>query len=309
MARALSRGDEHGAEIVAREIRPVQAVKPSPDNGSLAIGVEDQRAWLWRLSDGEPIRSFDDHRGWVTALAFAPDGSLLVSGADDGDARFWRPGDGSLVRFVRSPKELPFPEQAAWSVNAVAMSPDGQMLATAGEDGPIWLWSVPDGQLVGVLEGHASDVTSLAFSGDGVELVSGAWDHTVRLWRVQDRALLSVLTVSDVVLAVAASPRGDLVAGADDDGLVRVWSAADGSLRQTLGGHTGAVRAVRFSPDGQRLATGSDDGSLRLWSTADGTTVRTFAVGAAVSSLAFSSDASFVVTGSSDGAARVWSLR
>jgi WD40 repeat protein len=61
----------------------------------------------------------------------------------------------------------------------------------------------------------------------------------------------------DWVLSVAFSPDGRLLAsGSWDDGTIKLWDVATGSLVRTLSGHTGAVNSVAFSPDGRLLASG-----------------------------------------------------
>jgi WD40 repeat protein len=68
--------------------------------------------------------------------------------------------------------------------------------------------------------------------------------------------------------AVAYAPSGELVATACDDGAVRLWRAADGSLLDTLAAHDQGAQCLAFSPDGKRLATGGADDRLALWDVA-----------------------------------------
>jgi WD40 repeat protein len=69
-------------------------------------------------------------------------------------------------------------------VRAVAFSPSGDLLASAGDDGVVRLWKKPDGKNVGNLI-HGSAVVSLAFSEDGQELASGGDDGSITVWKVR----------------------------------------------------------------------------------------------------------------------------
>jgi WD40 repeat protein len=74
--------------------------------------------------------------------------------------------------------------RAAPLFTAIALSPDGTLLATAGDDHLVRLWRISDRKLLLTLRGHSDWVRTVGFSPDGEILASGGDDRTVRLWNV-----------------------------------------------------------------------------------------------------------------------------
>ena len=158
---------------------------------------------------------------------------------------------------------------AAGQANAVAFSPDGDLLALARE-WAIELVDADTGQVLRVLHGHTGGVWGVAFSPDGALLATAGDDGTARIWDVATGTTRTTLTGhTDGVRGVAFSPDGALLATAGADGTARIWDVATGTTRTTLTGHTGGVLGVAFSPDGTLLATAGTDRTARIWDVAD----------------------------------------
>jgi WD40 repeat protein len=68
-------------------------------------------------------------------------------------------------------------------VYAVALSPNGQIIASGSADKTIKLWHIETGELLATFTGHAHTVTALAFTASGELLVSGSLDKTIKIWQ------------------------------------------------------------------------------------------------------------------------------
>lgn len=149
---------------------------------------------------------------------------------------------------------------------AVAFSPDGRTLASAGHDRAIRFWSVPDLKPLRALEGHEDWVGSIAYSPDGATLASTGGDKTVILWDLDSgKPRWRAQGHTEWVQSLSFHPSGAFLATGSWDKSVRIWAAADGRPLTELLAHTDRVWTVAFSPDGRWLASGSDDRTIRLW--------------------------------------------
>ena len=152
-------------------------------------------------------------------------------------------------------------------VRALALTPDGQVLATGGGDETIKIWDLAAGTELAVLRGHLGQVLSLAFAPEGRWLASGSEDKTVRLWDIWERreaAQLSGHLAS--VQSVAFTPDGTRLASASRDGAIYLWDIATRRRVASLAGHKGRVNQVKFTPDGHTLISVGYDRTIRCWS-------------------------------------------
>ena len=200
------------------------------------------------------------------------------------------------------------------SLNDLALSADGRLLAAAGDDGRVLLDDATTGARLHTLAGHSSPVLGVAFSPDGRRLAScsgqldGEGDASIRLWDTATGDPLALLVGhTSAVCAVAFSPDGRRLASVSgralsrDDDTLRLWDVATGECLGVHPGHQGLVSCVEFSPDGRLVATGSFDHSVRLWEADGGRLVATLeGHSSAVLCLAFSPDGRTLASGSGD---------
>jgi WD40 repeat protein len=268
----------------------------------------DRVARLWDVSDDRTFSqrlTGQGHTGggsWYR-LAISRDGRVLLTACtSDHTARLWDMASGKALAGLEG-HEAP--------VTAVALSPDGQVAATAAGDRTARLWDVQSGKPLGEPLAHESGtVVVVTFSPDGKHVLTAGSDRTARLWDLGTRKPLAVLRHQLTVSTAAFSPDGKILATGSDDRTVCLWDTATGELIGAPLDHAAEVRATVFSPDGKTILTGSREGTAQLWDVATGKPLgEPMHHRNRLRAAAFSPDGKAVATASEDGSARLWDAR
>lgn len=153
------------------------------------------------------------------------------------------------------------------------LSPDGGLLAWAGEDNAIHLWSAATGQELFTLSGRSAGLNDLEFSPDGKMLAVATPDNTVELWDTATAGLLKTWTLAFWVTGLDFSPDGALLAGVElDNFTTHVFQVPGGDEQRALSWTEHASPALygaRFTPDWSTLVWWSR-GTVQLMDAAGG---------------------------------------
>jgi len=199
------------------------------------------------------------------------------------------------------------------SINTVALSHDGKILASGEDDKSIKLWNLSSQQLIGNFHGHTQAITAVIFNDHDTILATASDDKTINLWDMKTLAKIHSLTGhSHAVKSLAFHPHGQFLASGSWDKTIKIWDVKTGLPLNTLAGHKLQVNAVAFNLQGQLLASASYDRTVRVWKLEDGnfnllTTL--FGHTWAVLTVAFSpTHSNLLATGSGDNTIKLWDI-
>ncbi|KAJ8126585.1 hypothetical protein O1611_g7052 [Lasiodiplodia mahajangana] len=275
----------------------------------VATGAKDNTAKVWRVDPKNGSytcwATFQGHAESVSAVALPKirpvEGSkayadrlnhppqFLLTGSSDQTIKRWEIPKEPQERAKSGLRALYTRKAHDKDINAIDVSNNAQLFASASQDKVVKIWSIEEGETQGILRGHRRGVWSVAFaplntpvlqgeqgsvSGKGV-VITGSGDKTIKLWSLTDYTCLRTFEGhSNSVLKVAwlnipppeeRSKKPILIASAGGDGLVKVWDINSGENECTLDNHEDRVWALAIHPETNMIVSGSGDSTVTFW--------------------------------------------
>lgn len=205
------------------------------------------------------------------------------------------------------------------AIRTIAFSPDGTLLATAGDFPNVHTWDAETGTALAAFAGHAQGISGLTFL-DNARIVSGSIDQSVRIWDLNpswrlERTIGGIDkpdVISDRVMSLDFSADATLLLAAGGvpsrNGELHLFTVADGNRTLFLPqAHDDAIYSAKFSPDGKRIASAGADKYLRTFDIAYGQQIRRFEGHTNyVLSVAWKGDGQTLVSASADQTIKTW---
>lgn len=327
----------------------------TPDDFRMVTSSKDGTVRLWDVATGGELHNFHGHTGQVMAAAISPDGSRIISGDTRGAIKLWnidaQPPDLVLRGHSRAIRGMAISADSAtaysgavdgtiksWDLqtgasiktlsttaNALAISPDGKILANQAEQ-QVKLWNTKDGSPLRTMQTAATYYYSLAFSPDGQWLVALGVTGEIEVWNLTKPEVSRQWKVgsSGVPVTVVFSKDSRWFAVCDEF-LVSFWDPATGkrvrNLFESAQPATTSPAAMldlrppiptslAITPDGKQIAIGYWSGELEWWNLDAGTRseLLTEAHGGGILTTAFSHDGRRLITAGTDRVVKLWDV-
>ncbi|KAG1871581.1 hypothetical protein F4604DRAFT_1955755 [Suillus subluteus] len=259
----------------ATHTKTVLCLAFSRDGLRYASGSRDGTIRIWDAASGRmALEPFRGHSGGVYSVAFTPDGTRIVSGSDDKHVCVWDVQASSSLNRSRE-ESMPIKLCGHHStVFSVAVSPDGQFIASASNDTTVRLWSLESREeLSHLVRQHRMPVRCVAFwqQYGRLRLVTGAKDATVRIWDTESVGSMGVARKhKGLVSHLAFSQDGQRIVSGSLDGTVRVWDPITGQCLLGPLKLEQQVHSVALPADNVRILAADRKGAVFAWDATTG---------------------------------------
>ncbi|XP_012137909.1 actin-interacting protein 1 flr isoform X1 [Megachile rotundata] len=301
------------ADIYTEHSCPVNVAKYSPSGFYIASGDQSGKVRIWDTVNKEHILKNEFHPigGPIKDIAWSPDNQRMVV-VGEGRERFghvfmaetgtsvgeisgqskpinscdFRPArpfrlitgseDNTIAVFEGPPFKFKMTKQEHTRfVQAVRYSPSGNLFASAGFDGKVFIYDGTSSDLVGEVgsPAHQGGVYGVAWKPDGTQLLTASGDKTCKLWDVETRSLVSEFNMGSTVddQQVSCLWQGNHLLSVSLSGFINYLDVDNPAKPiRIIKGHNKPITVLTLSSDRSTIYTGSHDGYITNWNATTG---------------------------------------
>ncbi len=192
-----------------------------------------------------------------------------------------------------------------------AVSPNGEWLATSGNQHTVKLWKMKSRRESPIIINHEDQITAIAFSGDSQYLATGSWDKSVKIWDLNNQTMkYSPLIHPLAIKFMSFSPDGKHLVTGCGDNHARLWPLTSDPISPRSLEHDEPLSAAVFSAAGNLIATASTDHKVKIWQTDQGTIIgNPLQLDDIVDVITFNPTGEAIATGTHTGMVQLWDIR
>ncbi|CAI4046475.1 hypothetical protein SKDZ_12G2550 [Saccharomyces kudriavzevii ZP591] len=242
----------------------------------IATASKDNTAILWkyneRTSKFDIYAKYIGHSSAVTAVGLPnvmPKGypEFLLTASNDLTIKKWKVPKPTSIMDVQIIKVSEYTRHAhEKDINALSVSPNDSIFATASYDKTCKIWSLENGELEATLANHKRGLWDVSFCQYDKLLATSSGDKTVKIWSLDTFSVMKTLEGhSNAVQRCSFINKQKQLVSCGADGLIKIWDCSSGECLNTLDGHNNRLWALNTMNDGDMIVSADADGVFQFW--------------------------------------------
>jgi len=208
-------------------------------------------------------------------------------------------------------KKLPFFEGHSSDVLCLALSQDGTLIATGGQDCLICLWDIQSLKLIKILRGCNNSIVSLKFTPDSLKLVSATSNTDIIIWDVEKGKQMRSWEVESPSTSLIINHNVDKIIVGSTDCIIRIidlnFNKESHQEIMKLEGHQRPYIVLDITRDDKILFSAAKDGLILKWDLSNFEKIKESKAHAqSITALLLTQNDSNIFSGSLDGTVKIW---